>query len=344
MIRYLETFFRNRWIISIPAILLLCSGVALIFIQPLEFTASATIWAETSAYLDVQLSKNPYATPGQIQASRFDEFVSTYSFARAIVDQTSIGKQGTEHTKDLLVDALHKGLLISNAGDHTIRVRFTYPDPNIALTVVQHAIDQFNKVTAESVTSQASDAIAFYQQQVKQYEDNVLPRSKANVSNYLAAHPEVRRNLATGGPPDPGFALVQQQFESDREQYDRLIGKLEEVQTQSMAASRNQELTFRTVDRPGLLEPNGVRYTKKKLVMFAGIGVGLSGGYTLLFLLLATELDRTLRNPSDVRRKLQLPTLEVIPDYNKRLRFARFRRSKRRQQQRIASAQPSSSI
>jgi uncharacterized protein involved in exopolysaccharide biosynthesis len=316
VIRYLETFFRNRWVISLPALVLLFSGAGLALRSPKTFEASATVWAETSAYLEVSLSRNPYASPASVQGSRFSELVDTDMFVHRIIENTPMGKTASAAEKDQLSAAIHKGMQIGASGEHTVRVRFSHADPKVALAVVQAAISEYNQVTSESADLQAADAIAFYQERVKTYQDQIIPRSKKAVEDYLATHPEVRRQSQEGGPSDPNLVLLQQQFANDRDQYDHFAQKLEEIQVRSAAVSKNQEAAFRIMDPAEVSDANGGKLSKKTIIVFAGLGAGLSLGYVALFLLLATELDQTMRNPGDVRRRLQLPVLEVIPDYS----------------------------
>lgn len=324
VLRYLETCFRNRWLITIPAMILLFSSLALIATIEPTYEVSSRIWTDRSDYLQMP-GDNPYLTPAQVQASRFRELISTKSFTSAIVERTAVGATGDGAEKRGLIAMIQRELQIYDTGEHSIFLGFKHENPQLALDIMTIAVDEFNGISLQSSQSQAEAALAFYRERVAQYEATILPRSNAAVLTYLEDHPEVRRNLQENGPPDPQLTMLQQQAERDRLQYDEYRRSLDAIALQSEAARQHQEHAFRFIDAPAV--DKGGALGKKTILLYAGIGVGLSAGYIILFLLLATELDVSLRNASDVRRRLHLPVLDVIPDYTERRRrsFRLFR-------------------
>jgi uncharacterized protein involved in exopolysaccharide biosynthesis len=333
MIRYLETFFRNRWIITLPALVLLFSGSALVLTTPRLFTASSLVWTEQSSYLGVQ-SGNVWQTPAQIQSGRFKEFVSTSTFSRAIVERTNIGETGTEDEMETLAYDIRTSMKIWTTGDHSVYIGFSHTDPELALQVVQASVEEYNNAKVASESYQATSAVQFYQDRIKLYEEQILPKSSSAVQAYLESHPELRRNLQEGASYDSQYVLLAQAAERDRATYEQYKQRLDEIMAQSDAVLRAQDLAFRFVDPPELA-PGGGNISKRQMVLFAGAGAGLAMGYVALFLLLGTELDPTLRNPGDVRRRLHIPVLEIVPDYSKRQgmasRIFHKRRMNRRQ-------------
>ena len=316
MVRYLETFFRNRWKIMIPTLILMFSGSALVLAAPKLFTVSARAWTEQSSYLGVP-SGNAWQTPAQIQSGRFREFVSTGTFSRAIADRTKIGKTASEDDLEALAYEIRTSMTIWTTGDHSVHIGFSHSDPELALQVVQMSVEEYNKAKVVSESYQATSAAQFYQERIKLYEEQILPRSGSALQAYLEAHPELRRNLRENGPQDPQYVLLMQQADRDRAQYEEYKQRMDEIMMQSDAVLRTQDLAFRFVDPPELA-PGGGTLGKKQVVLYAGASAGLGISYAALFLLLATELDPTLRSPGDVRRRLNIPLLDIVPDYGKR--------------------------
>lgn len=312
MIRYLETFFRNKWRISIPALLLLFSGAAFTLTLAPTYWVKATIWTEQSPYLD-QPGDNDYQTPAQVQSKRFKELVSTNTFSRAIVDRLPLPPETTEAQKSRVARVIQRELQVGPIGEHSVHVGFTHADPALATSIVEIAVEEYNRVTAESATFQASEAIKFYRERVQTYETTILPKSGGAVTDYLRANPDLAIDDQSESN-DPRLSLLRQQAQRDRSEYERYLRRLDEVLVQSQAAERNQEVAFRVLDPPAV-QPDSGTVTKKTLVLYAGAATGISLGYVVLFLALATELDQTMRNAGDVRRRLQLPVLEVVPDY-----------------------------
>jgi uncharacterized protein involved in exopolysaccharide biosynthesis len=312
--RYLETFFRNRWLLTMPALIILASGVGLALLLPPQYEAKATIWTDTATYLDTPTPDNRYTPPAEIESQRFNELVQTYTFASAVLNRLPNAANATREAQAVFVKRLQDDLQIASTGDNTVQVSFKYADQQVALAVVQSTIDEYKRVMAETASLQATEAIAFYQQQVRMYEQEIMPRSTRAIQTYLEAHPEASRVGMDGVPLDPQFALLDQQARADRATYQRYQQRLNDVQTQSQAASTSQPVAFRVIDPP-LVPADSGKPSKKLLILLLGVSVGLSIGYVLLFLGLATELDRTLRTAHDVRRKLNMPVLDVVPDY-----------------------------
>lgn len=331
MLRYLEAFYRNKWKVSIPAFLLLFVGAGLAFFAPKKYEASATIWTETSTYLDVQGVDYRYRTPAEVQASRLSEMIYTETFTQQIIDRVFPGQTFDEVQRAKLIEGIQQGLQISASGEYSIRINFEAPEADVAVNIVRVAIEEYSRVRSESASLQASQAIEFFRERVNTYETVILPRSNKAITDYLAANPEVQRSQREGNVDDPQFALLQRQADLDRETYQRYQQRLDEVMTQSQAASTSQAAAFRVLDQPRLVNAGRAIISKKMLLLYAAVGVGLSLGYAALFLILATELDRTMRNKGDVRRRLQLPVLEVVPDYTFK---AEAKTSKRRERKR----------
>jgi len=86
MLRYLEAFFRNRWIVSIPALLLLFAGAALVLALPPQHSATATIWTDSVKYLEMN-GENRFLSPAEIQSRRLWQLVRTSMLSEAIVNR-----------------------------------------------------------------------------------------------------------------------------------------------------------------------------------------------------------------------------------------------------------------
>ena len=329
MLRYLETFFRNRWMISLPAVLLIVLSAGLTHFVKKKYQAGSTIWTDSSMYLDVGLTDSHYYTPAQLHSSRINELLTTDAFPRSVAKATPMGSHMTQQQEDALVSAIHSDMHIYPTGDHILQVTFSHLSPQVALSVVQAVIEQYNRVTNDSASAQAAQAVAFYKEQINVYEKTILPRSAQAVTEYLKAHPN--SHAMPGDQPnsdDPNLALLLQQAERDRTQYESYQKRLDDVLNQSQAQSKSQEFAFKVIDKPAVTNAGTPKLSKKTMIMYSGAGLGMAGGYIVVFLLLATELDRTIRNPGDVSHRLHLPVLEVVPDYNQKARGRFSRRNK----------------
>jgi uncharacterized protein involved in exopolysaccharide biosynthesis len=314
--RYIETFFRNRWLVIIPALFLLGSGLGVGVMLPPQYEATATIWTEAATYLEVPTAPNQYLAPAEIETRRWSELARTHSYATAVAERMGGAPAATDRERQAFIKRLQDDLQVSGTGDNTVDIRFEHTNQAVALAVVEHAIAEYNRLVNDASAQQAEEAIAFYRQQVQMYEDEVLPRSAEAVTDYLREHPEARELGPDGVPLDPPYALLEQQARADRATYQRYQERLIEVETQSAAVSTSQPVAFRIIDAPRI--PASASTLNLKLAALAAVvGVGLSAGYMVLFVGLAAKLDPSLRRAADVERTLHLPVLDVVPDYTR---------------------------
>lgn len=314
MNRYIETLFRNRWRVLVPALCLLGSGLGLGLLLPPRHEATATIWTQAATYLDVPTAQNQYLSPAEAERRRFGELVHTHAFATAVVDRLPNAQTATDRERQAFTKRVQNDLEVLSTGDNTMEVRFRYTDATIALAVVDQSIAEYTRVTNETAALQAGEAIRFYREQVRMYEDEILPRSALALAAYLEETPQAGQVGADGVPLDPQYALLEQQARADRAMYQDYQQRLNQVETQSQAVSTSQPVAFRVIDPPRVLANSGTS-NLKLWALFAVLGAGLSVGYVLVFVGLATMLDSSLRTAADVQRVLDLPTLAMVPDY-----------------------------
>ena len=96
-----------------------------------------------------------------------------------------------------------------------------------------------------------------------------------------------------------------------------MLQRLQRSQSETtVAVSTSQEATIRQIDR-ALLPTAPVSPNLKRNVTF-GMSLGLLAGIALVLFL--EYLDRSLKTPEDVERRLSLPVLTVVPDLAERKR------------------------
>lgn len=250
MERYTETFFRNRWLVLVPALLLLVSGLGVGVMLPPQYEATATIWTEAATYLDLPTAPNQYLSPAEIEARRWGELARTHAFATAVTQRMSGATAATGDELQAFIKRLQDDLHITGTGDNTVEIRFEHANQAVGLAVVEHAIAEYLGVVNDASALQADEAIAFYREQVQMYENEVLPRSTEAIVEYLREHPEAREIGPDGVPLDPSYALLEQQSRADRAAYQRYQERLAAIETQSAAVSTSQSVAFRIIDAP----------------------------------------------------------------------------------------------
>src|SRR5437588_13108711 len=87
MVRYLETFFRHRLLLTLPIAIAIVGTLGFVAQQPRVYSASVKIWVDRSAY-GLTATDNAYLTPAQEQAEVITELLRTRAFC------LSVGAQG----------------------------------------------------------------------------------------------------------------------------------------------------------------------------------------------------------------------------------------------------------
>ncbi len=143
-----------------------------------------------------------------------------------------------------------------------------------------------------------------------------LEAAKKREAGLRYSYGQERAAATTQGIRVIGLGNIQQQLESNKQIYQTLIQKKNELDLAGQEQPSN--VSIQTAARtPTLVGPPRVRYIMIALLLALGAGVGLA------FLL--DYLDDTLKSIEDVDRHVHLPTLALIPAPReaRRLAFAR---------------------
>ena len=174
-----------------------------------------------------------------------------------------------------------------------------------AMAELRSKIDEAQAQLDELVEQEASGAVAGARTrylQAQRTEQSLLREyesMKGETLRYQSASTEYKNLLA--------------EVEAKREMLQRLQRSQSET---SVAVSTSQEATIRQIDR-ALLPTAPVSPNLRRNVSL-GMSLGLLAGIALV--LLVEYLDRTLKTPDDVERRLALPVLTVVPDLAERSR------------------------
>ena len=311
--RLLETFFRHKWLIVLPVVLIpLIVGPVALLTAPVYYESWTSIWAERPAYLNYNDGSNNYLTPAQNQSNRLSELVRTRAFQADVARRTSLApllqsRAGEQRLQRLL----NEGLGMIPSGNNLLVLRFRGETPRQSVEVLNAIVEAFREKMISDRTSQAGLTIAFHEGRLKEVEAQLSKSSEA-IRRYVAANPRLtaidpaRGAAATtaarlGLPAvatDPELAELIRRVETDQREVDRARSSLEQARLDISASLEGQELGFQLVDsaQPAVAP---TRELRKRLVFpAAGLVGGLGLGAILLVIL--TALDRTVRSELDL--------------------------------------------
>jgi capsular polysaccharide biosynthesis protein len=311
--RFLETFFRHKWLILLPPLLIpLIVGPLAIMNAPSYYESSAGVWVDRAQYLQSNESVNIYLSPAQNQINRLGDLLRTRAFLMAIIGRTPLGPlAATEAGERAVRDAFIKGFSVFPSGDRVVTVRFRSSNPQLSVQMVNAVIETFKEQLATDRINQAVIATSFYESRLKTAEDE-LGKANEALRRYLAANPRLttidpERGAASttaarlGLPAsaiDPQMAELLRQQDTQQGEVERLRSALEQARLSSSAALEGQEVGFQVVDQAQM--PTQLTRERRKALLVPVAGVVVGAGLSAILLVLLVASDRAVRSEQDL--------------------------------------------
>jgi uncharacterized protein involved in exopolysaccharide biosynthesis len=336
MRHYLEAFFRHKVaLLGVMAIALVVS-TTVVMILPRTYQSSASLWFDYSP-IPASGGVASQLTLADQAMALFHELLNTRDFdvkagrrgplaayynstgnfpntdpVTPIVHRLEGKPAPTGATRTALVDngvliTLQKYLVVTPSEPQVLGLTFTFSDPTIAAGTLQAVIDQFQEQVKASGLVTAQGSVDFYRaQQAAQLK--VVQTADANVSSYLAVHPELRVPIP---PFDPTYTGLQQTDTLARQQYASLSEQLDQAKLTVASLQQPGPYGFRVVDVPQA--PTAATGLLKTILVGVGggIGVGLLLVFVICFVLVAS--DDSIARASDLKRRLGVKVIGEVP-------------------------------
>lgn len=340
MERYIETFFRFKWVFLFLLVLVPTLGVGYALDQQQKlYQAVGTVWTDKPAYLDTATTWNQYISPAQNQAGNVSEFLQSNTFALDVLKQTDL-RSGLSSplTAQATLATFRKQVSVAAVGTHLLAISYSDTDPKVAQQVVQVVITTFNAEVLSTSNSQGSVTLAFYQQKLSDAKLKVA-NATAALGTYLNAHPELQQvttnqNVsqliasANFEAQHPELVkLIQNQSTASKDEQD-LQTKVDQIQFTQSSQTVGTEQSFRIMDAPAL--PDKPISNRKKLALQIGIALLAAVGFVVGGVVLLTILDSTIRSANEAAQRLHLPVFAAVPLMRERRELVRRRRNRRR--------------
>jgi capsular polysaccharide biosynthesis protein len=309
--RFLETFFRYKLLILLPAIItpLIVVPFAFLLVKP-YYETTAGLWVERPSYVPSSDDWNRYVTPAQNQQQRLTELLQTRTFAEDVARRTSLAPLlQTNEGKDDVYEYIHKVIYPQPTGTKLLSIQVRAEDPNLSMEIVQAVVAAFRERSANERMTQASSAIAFYEQQVKDSEDKAN-QSRDRVRRYITSNPRLAAGDPTSGAAsaarpnlptsalDPQLSEMTKSLENDERDVQRLRDLLEQARFEASAALDGSDSTLQVLDPP--VFPVRAQRERRRLLIFPAAAVAIGGLISALLLVSLTASDRSVRSTADL--------------------------------------------
>lgn len=337
MLRYLETLFRHRLMLTVPMVVLVVLALSWVLIQPPAYASTVRLWVEKQQ-LVANPNDNPYLTPAQEQAAVLTELLNTKYFCIKVGNRSPLadalssptttqpsvpqrvlsviglsntpagGLSGTQ-LDDAMFTILSRQTLVLSAGPQIITITFTTSNADLAAEVAQAIADQFIDESLAGQRVQASAATDFYSGQVKQAQAE-LSAADASVDQYLAGHPDQRSANAV---PDARIVQLKRNDDDARNRYTQLQSKLDQSRVDQAALARSDTSGIRVLDKAEVPRRNSI---KRMLLLAGGVGAALGLVVMVVGVLVLTLTDSTFRRPEELQQVLDLRPVGSVPRIN----------------------------
>ena len=305
MLRYLETFYRDRLLFLAPLVLALIATIGITMSQPRMYQASAKLWFDGSVSpVDYLNASTPYTAPADLEQSILLELLQTRSFAHqvgysgplaayltkqpdayssSVSPTVLLGKLESrpgivpagDEMDTLLASTLAARATVTPVGPQVLNVSFDAPDPQVSSGTVQAMVEAFFSQLQTTRLARAQAAVDFYRQQI-------------------AAQPK----------PQPTDEAAKTLIASLRDKLDQAELGLAAVKAPGAGG-------YHVIDSP--LVPAHARSLRKALAISAGAGLALGASISLLLLMILTWSDRTVRTSKDAQAALGRKLVGTIP-------------------------------
>lgn len=303
----LDIFFRYKFLILLPVVILVLAGaVASSLQQETVYSSSAKMWAQRTPLLTSRLGGVGSDSPAAQQAAAIGDQLSLQSFRLSVASRVDAlaglpsGQQAA---------AVREGTSVSSSGSrHILTIRHVDEDPALAQAIVQAIIDTYSEVFAIAVVEQVDLAETFYEERLVEARQR-LDESTAALDSYLETIP-------LEDPSDLQLQVLVAEVTAADADYNAILDRLEDINLERDAALSGRDLSFRLMDPPELpANPLGSPMRDLLMFPFLGLLLGISVSAVVFFGLV--RLDGVVRLPVDTQR-IGVPLLAVVPDLGRR--------------------------
>jgi hypothetical protein len=313
MQRVLENIF-SRWVQLVALLFVpLIIALGIVMMQPRQYEASATLWA-LRRYAVVGATgpeQDLTATPASTQALAITGILQTKTFALAVGHEANLASTYSAATRkdpDLVDETIFEDIsthVVATAVSYNL-VSITYDNrlPAMAKSVTQAVITQYGRSAAQFATSESTQLLLIYQQQLAHAQE-VSNKAADAASAYLRDHPGVTTQS------DPQYAILANNAATTLASVNTAQETISQINTEIATIGTGSNTLFAVVDAPSV----GVHPVSRSKIVLAGSAIGLVVGLLacILFILILMRRDRAIYSVAELHKITDAAVLLQIP-------------------------------
>ena len=313
MRRILEVIFRRPLQLLIPIALFPLVGLAVIYVMPRSYQATASLWAlhryevigTTGPESDLQ------STPAETQATALTELLQVHAFALSVAEATSLPStlagdvQADPPARNAALIANVSKVQVAAQAYNLFVITYTNPNPLVAQQVVQAVVKNFGLQSQGFAVVEGQQLLAGLQTQLAKAKQDAAD-AVAVESKYIAAHPSLSKTDLLN---DPQYELLEAQAQDAKTALTNIQTNIATINQEISAQGSGTDNLFKVLDAPSV---QGVSRTKTYL-MGGGVGLGLAIAGCLLYVIFAARGDRSVYTPLDLQKVAAFPVVMQLP-------------------------------
>jgi uncharacterized protein involved in exopolysaccharide biosynthesis len=335
VLRYLETYFRHRFLLTLPVFVGLAIGLGIVLMQPRSYQANVSLWFDRTPLSDMTIQQSPYVDLSVTETNAVTELLATRTFSQKVGERSGLTNYLASHSSsggdpvskvtrllsggggtqtlsgrrldDAVYQLVKSKTKVTAVGPQVVSISFTHADPVIASSVAQGVSDQFTDEMLTSRRATAAATVDFYQKQVAA-QNTELTNQDAKINDYLNTHPDQRLVNAV---PDATLTQLRRTDDLSRQRYQDLLLKLDQAQLASAAVDAAGAEGFHTIDRAQVPDRP---ISRTNIAIEAIAGGGIAGALLMVLgVVLLTVLDAGLQRVEEVEPLLGLKVVGAVP-------------------------------
>jgi uncharacterized protein involved in exopolysaccharide biosynthesis len=312
MLRLLESFFRRWWLFLVPVVVLGVVGFISVSGTKKTFQSSGTFNVESSTVLSTLSGDNnqtsAFETPSETTSKRINATLQTDQFIKDIAQRAGIA--GALESGLITPNWIRSSLTSTTNGSNLVKVVAVNEDPAVAQRLASATIDGFIQTIIDSASSQSAAAVTFFDNLLTTYQTDLTNAQQA-LDQYVQAHPAPALGIR---PEDEQSEVTRLSSAVTQAQtnYNTTVGKRQDAQLSTEQTKADLSARLRLIDAPQV--PKAPEPRLKSMLFgfatFLALGVLVSGGAVVL----ATLMNHSLQSAADVKERLGVRVLAVVPD------------------------------
>lgn len=315
VLRFLETYFRHRFLYLLPIVIMGLAASAYIATTEPQYVSSGTLYVRKESLLSslnaVRNDGFVWNTAANVAVIDLQQLIQTEAFVRAVIDETDLrNEMGDPVWAGELINTYREVISFSASGENLVQFDVTFDRPQIANQLAAATIKVYKSWKLNIDQQESSIAQSFFADQIGPYRDE-LELAQAALEDYLDQYPDPIR----GERPLAEQVQIQQYQTAIDTASTRLQGALDKEEAARLAMSQAESdvnQTYLIIDAPKL--PTEPETSLKQLAIEGGIFVIVGVMLSVVAISAGALLDRTLRLPLDVHHELHLPLLAMVGD------------------------------